>query len=95
MFLQLVLQILKDVSKTSSWKPGCLATSITSPPMESETGSRLKGVMGNLPVQHDIVIEETSPDTTQSYGIWSLISNENKSLQTIQKEHRRYFKQIV
>ncbi|XP_060591684.1 uncharacterized protein LOC132746518 [Ruditapes philippinarum] len=88
---QLVLQILKDVSKTSSWKPGCLATSIISPPLESEAGSRLKGTMGNLPVQHDIVIEETSPDTTQGYGIWSLISSENRSLQTIQKEHRRYW----
>ncbi|XP_045184569.2 uncharacterized protein LOC123542672 isoform X2 [Mercenaria mercenaria] len=88
---QLVLQILKDISKTSSWKPGCLATSITSRPMESEAGIRTKSTMGNLPVQHDIVIEETSPDTTHSYGIWSLISHENRSLQTVQKEHRRYW----
>lgn len=44
--------------------------------------------MGSLPVQHDIVMEETSPD--QDCGIWSLVLTENKSLQTVQKEHNRY-----
>ncbi|WAR19833.1 STAR9-like protein [Mya arenaria] len=58
---KVVLQILKDVSKTTSWKPGCLATSITSRPGgEEEPMVRGKGIMGSLPVQHDVV-EETMP----------------------------------
>jgi len=75
LLLQVILQILKDVSKTSSWKPGCLATSIISKPPDEELNmARSRGISGLLPVQHDIVIEETLP--TKKPGFWTWLSSE-------------------
>jgi len=88
LYFQTLLHILKDVSKTPSWKPGCLATSITSKPQDEDSGSRVKGIMGNVPVQHDVVMEEASRHTGCS-SIWnSLFSNEGGMI-TVTKEHTR------
>lgn len=88
---QLILHILKDVSKTPHWKPGCLATSIISRPAEIDVDSKLKGVMGDLPVQHDIVMEESSPNFGRRKGLWKKLSGQVASLQTIKKELTRYW----
>ncbi|XP_052767690.1 uncharacterized protein LOC128208246 isoform X2 [Mya arenaria] len=86
---QVVLQILKDVSKTTSWKPGCLATSITSRPGgEEEPMVRGKGIMGSLPVQHDVV-EETMPAKQPSF--WRSLFMEDGEIQTDKMEQKRYW----
>ena len=92
---QLVLQILKDVTKTSSWKPGCLAISITScKPLEPELGARGRGVMTQVvpvPVNHDIVMEESSYAHRNSGGYFQfLVPTKNSSVLTITKEYKRY-----
>lgn len=86
--MQTLLQILKDVSKTPCWKPGCLATSITSKPMDEDAGSRVRGIMGPAPVQHDIVIEEASLYSgCQSF--WSSLFSSEVEMASVTKEHRR------
>lgn len=90
---QLILQILKDVTKTSSWKPGCLAISITSSkPLEPELGTRGRGVMTPVPVNHDIVMEESSYAHKGSGGFFQfLVPTKNCSVLTVTKEYKRYW----
>ena len=90
----MLLQILKDVSKTSSWKPGCLATSITFKPSDIDAGTRGKGIMGSGPVQHDIVLEESSMAPLEEEGVIasilaSLSMSQSGTLQTVKKELKR------
>ena len=90
-FLQHVLQILKDVTKTSSWKPGCLAISITSSkPQEPETGTRNRGVLAPVPVNHDVVMEESSYGMNNVGGFLHFLMSKNSAVLTMTKEYKRY-----
>lgn len=90
---QLILQILKDVTKTSSWKPGCLAISITSSkPQEPEMGTRNRGiVLTPVPVNHDIVMEESSYGEKDSGGFLHFLMSKHSSVLTMTKEYKRYW----
>lgn len=89
---QHVLQILKDVTKTSSWKPGCLAISITSSkPQEPETGTRNRGVLAPVPVNHDVVMEESSYGMNNVGGFLHFLMSKNSAVLTMTKEYKRYW----
>ncbi|KAL3873500.1 hypothetical protein ACJMK2_036609 [Sinanodonta woodiana] len=94
---QVLLQILKDVSRNASWKPGVVATSITSKPTDHElTGSRPRGIVGGTPVQHDIISEEVIIAAQWNWAVelcrfLGLSSNTTDSMPTVTKEYKRFW----
>ncbi|KAK3597880.1 hypothetical protein CHS0354_029460 [Potamilus streckersoni] len=94
---QVILQILKDVSRNASWKPGVVATSITSKPTEYDlAGSRPRGTVGGTPVQHDIISEEIIIAdqcnwATELCRFLGLSSYATDSMPTVTKEYKRFW----
>ena len=77
------------MTKTSSWKPGCLAISITSKSQEPEIGTR-RILLGGVPVSHDIVMEESSyAEFKDSGGFLQFLMSKNGAVFTMTKEYKR------